>query len=83
MKSNYIGIDSLFQGSFESVIGTFVVPTPKSPGGSNTHAASAWVGIDGDTCGGAILQTGIDFVITNGKVSYEGMSLAILNTGND
>ena len=37
------------------------------------HAASAWVGIDGDTCANAILQTGIDFTVTeDGSVRYDG-----------
>jgi hypothetical protein len=53
------------------VTGTFIVPTPKSTG-SGTQSASAWVGIDGDTCGSAILQTGVDFTVTSaGKVSYD------------
>jgi len=61
-------------GTYKSVTGTFVVPTPKVPSGkstSGTYAASAWVGIDGDTCGSAILQTGIDFTITSGRVSFD------------
>ncbi|KAJ7061498.1 aspergillopepsin [Mycena amicta] len=60
--------------TYRSVTGTFTVPTPKVPSGSSTsgtYAASAWVGIDGDTCGTAILQTGIDFTITNGRVSFD------------
>ncbi|CAK5267000.1 unnamed protein product [Mycena citricolor] len=59
-------------GTYTSVTGTFTVPTPKSPGGSGSFAASAWVGIDGDTCSSAIMQTGIDFNIDNGVVSYDG-----------
>ncbi|KAF7353886.1 Acid proteinase [Mycena venus] len=61
-------------GTYKSVTGTFVVPTPKVPSGSSssgTFAASAWVGIDGDTCGSAILQTGIDFTISGGRVSFD------------
>jgi len=60
-------------GTYKSVTGTFVVPTPKAPsgGGSGTYSASAWVGIDGDTCDTAILQTGIDFTIDDGSVSYD------------
>ncbi|KAJ7494332.1 peptidase A4 family-domain-containing protein [Mycena galericulata] len=61
-------------GTFKSVTGTFVVPTPSAPSGSSSRgsfAASAWVGIDGDTCGTAILQTGIDFNVDNGRVSYD------------
>jgi len=49
------------------VTGTFTVPTPSGASG----AASAWVGIDGDTCGTAILQTGIDFTISNGRTSFD------------
>ena len=53
--------------------GTFTVPTPKEPSGSSgTHSASAWVGIDGDTCGTAILQTGVDFNVNGNSVSYDG-----------
>ncbi|KAJ6556838.1 peptidase A4 family-domain-containing protein [Mycena vulgaris] len=59
-------------GTYKTVTGTFVVPTPKAPsGGSGSYAASAWVGIDGDTCGTAILQTGVDFTIDDGVVSYD------------
>ncbi|KAJ6455961.1 aspergillopepsin [Mycena vitilis] len=61
-------------GTYKSVTGTFVVPTPKVPSGSSTsgtYAASAWVGIDGDTCGSAILQTGIDFTVSGGRVSFD------------
>ena len=53
--------------------GTFTVPTPREPSGaSGTHSASAWVGIDGDTCGNAILQTGVDFNVNGNSVSYDG-----------
>lgn len=41
---------------------------PKATGGSST-SSSGWVGIDGDTCGNAILQTGVDF---NGDGTYDG-----------
>ena len=65
---------ALLQGSFKAVTATFVVPTPSKPsGGSGAYSASAWVGIDGDTCGTAILQTGLDFSISSsGAVSYDG-----------
>jgi len=60
-------------GTFTSVTGQFTVPTPKlAAGATNKYAsASAWVGIDGDTCQTAIIQTGIDFTISNGKVTYD------------
>ena len=59
-----------FQGTFTAVTGTFVVPSPSSPDGS----AAIWVGIDGDTCGNAILQTGVEFTYAGGSVTYGGES---------
>ncbi|KZT03719.1 uncharacterized protein LAESUDRAFT_729020 [Laetiporus sulphureus 93-53] len=59
-------------GTFTAVTGTFTVPTPSAPGGGGgSYSASAWVGIDGDTCGNAILQTGLDFTVSGGSVSYD------------
>jgi len=60
--------------TFSSVTGRFTVPTPKKPTGvsGSSFAASAWVGIDGDTAQNAILQTGIDFnVASSGAVSFD------------
>lgn len=70
------------QGTFKSVTGTFIVPTPKAASGQTSGSASAWVGIDGDTCGNAILQTGVDFTVTNGKVSYDGEWHAYASTSS-
>jgi hypothetical protein len=59
---------------YTTVTGTFTVPTPKVPTGGSaakTYSASAWVGIDGDTCSSAILQTGIDFNVKGSSVSYD------------
>ncbi|KAI0040157.1 hypothetical protein FA95DRAFT_1503242 [Auriscalpium vulgare] len=72
-SSNWAGaVWESASGTYKSVTGTFVVPTPKAPsGGSGTYSASAWVGIDGDTCDTAILQTGIDFTISGSSVSYD------------
>lgn len=59
------------------VTGTIVVPTPSagSSGGIKAalegYCASAWVGIDGDTCDTAILQTGVDFCYEDGDVSFD------------
>ncbi|KAF8342499.1 peptidase A4 family-domain-containing protein, partial [Amanita rubescens] len=53
-------------GTFKSVTGTFTVSAPHAPDGS----ASIWVGIDGNTCPGAILQTGIDVHYAGGAISY-------------
>ncbi|KAJ3808231.1 acid proteinase [Lentinula lateritia] len=58
--------------TYKAVTGTFIVPTPESTGGSSEQCASAWVGIDGDTCDSAILQTGVDFCVTGSSVSYDG-----------
>ncbi|KAH9931596.1 peptidase A4 family-domain-containing protein [Fomitopsis serialis] len=72
-SSNWAGaVWEKSSGTFKSVTGTFVVPTPSTPsGGSGSYSASAWVGIDGDTCGNAILQTGVDFTVDGGSVSYD------------
>ncbi|KAL4955087.1 peptidase A4 family-domain-containing protein [Aspergillus filifer] len=59
-------------GSYTGVSATFTVPHPTAaPGSSGMQAGSAWVGIDGDTYSGAILQTGVDFYIENGVVSND------------
>jgi len=60
--------------TFNGVSASFTVPTPAVPSGKSkrgTYSASAWVGIDGDTCQNAILQTGIDFTISDGQISYD------------
>jgi len=57
--------------TFTSVSAQFVVPKPKAVGGK-AGAASAWVGIDGDTYQNSILQTGVDFnVAAGGAVTYD------------
>lgn len=53
---------------------TALVTVPSLSAGSSSSSescASAWVGIDGDTCETAILQTGIDFCIEGGSTSYD------------
>lgn len=73
-SSNWAGL-TLIGSDYTSVTGTIVVPTPKIPPGGNSrtqYSASAWVGIDGDTCESAILQTGVDFYIQGGQVSFDG-----------
>jgi hypothetical protein len=47
-------------GYFKSATGRFTVPTPKHVGSGGTESASAWVGIDGDSCASGLLQAGID-----------------------
>ncbi|CAK7207370.1 hypothetical protein SEUCBS139899_010180 [Sporothrix eucalyptigena] len=72
-SSNWAGAVLIGTG-FTKVTGTFVVPVPAEPsGGKSTteYAASAWVGIDGDTAQNSILQTGVDFYVENGKTSYD------------
>ncbi|KAB8077620.1 peptidase A4 family-domain-containing protein [Aspergillus leporis] len=72
-SSNWAGA-VLIGSSYTSVTGTFVVPTPSIPSGGSSreqYCASAWVGIDGDTCETAILQTGVDFCIEGSSVSYD------------
>ncbi|RDW87109.1 A4/G1 family peptidase [Aspergillus mulundensis] len=56
-------------GPYTAVSATFTVPKPTAaPNTAGIQAGSAWVGIDGDTYSGAILQTGVDFYIENGLV---------------
>ncbi|TPX19099.1 uncharacterized protein E0L32_011172 [Thyridium curvatum] len=72
-SSNWAGAVLIGSG-YKSVVGTIKVPTPKTPSGgssSTTYSASAWVGIDGDTCQTAILQTGIDFNVRGSSVSFD------------
>ena len=57
--------------TFTAVSATITIPVPSSTGGSDTQSASAWVGIDGDTCANAILQTGVDFTVQGGSVSFD------------
>ncbi|KAH3904267.1 hypothetical protein HBI56_008450 [Parastagonospora nodorum] len=60
------------RSTFKTATGRFTVPVPRHVPGAGKESAAAWVGIDGDTCEGAILQTGVDFTIDeNGNVNYE------------
>lgn len=59
-SSNWAGA-VLVNSGYTGVSAQFTVPTPQMPSGGNPstqYCASAWVGIDGDTCQSAILQTG-------------------------
>ncbi|KAL1965257.1 hypothetical protein VTN77DRAFT_5859 [Rasamsonia byssochlamydoides] len=72
-SSNWAGAVLVGTG-YTSVTAQFVVPTPSAPSGGNSgtqYCASAWVGLDGDTCDTAILQTGVDFCVQDGEVSYD------------
>lgn len=71
-STNWSGAVKIGTG-LDDVTGTIVVPTPSIPDGGSSlkkYAASAWVGIDGDTCSTAILQTGVDFYAGRGGVSF-------------
>ncbi|KAJ5457574.1 hypothetical protein N7475_008962 [Penicillium sp. IBT 31633x] len=72
-SSNWAGAVLIGTG-YTAVTAEFTVPTPKLPTGASSkkqYCASAWVGIDGDTCGTAILQTGVDFCVEGSSVSYD------------
>lgn len=75
-STNWAGAVQTSTG-YTSVTGTIVVPTPAEGDSSGIKAslegysASAWVGIDGDTCSTAILQTGVDFSYKSGSVSFD------------
>ncbi|ORY70289.1 acid proteinase [Pseudomassariella vexata] len=72
-STNWAGAVLIGSG-YKSVTGTIVVPTPSVPSGGSTrteYAASAWVGIDGDTCQTAILQTGVDFYVEGSSIAFD------------
>lgn len=57
---------------WNGVSGTVVAPVPSVPAGADptgSYSAAAWVGIDGLNTD-SILQTGFDWTISNGAVSY-------------
>lgn len=71
-SSNWAGA-VLIGAGYISVSGDVTVPVPQPPRDADpytTYCASAWVGIDGDTCNTAILQTGINVCIQGGNPSY-------------
>ncbi|GAB1207334.1 hypothetical protein APSETT445_006049 [Aspergillus pseudonomiae] len=50
------------EGPYTAVTATFTIPTSTAVANQNgVQAGSVWVGIDGDTYPGAILQAGVDF----------------------
>ncbi|KAJ5946924.1 aspergillopepsin [Penicillium verhagenii] len=72
-SSNWAGAVLIGTG-YKAVTAEFTVPTPSKPSGGSSktqYCASAWVGIDGDTCDTAILQTGVDFCVTGTTVSFD------------
>lgn len=68
-SSNWAGvvIDST---DITEVTGIITVPS-LSAGSNSDSCASAWVGIDGDSCETAILQTGLDFCYQDGGVEFD------------
>lgn len=64
-SSNWAGAVLIGTG-YTSVTGTFTVPSPSTDG-----SGAAWVGIDGDTCGSAILQAGVSWTRSGGSTSYD------------
>ncbi|KAK9777566.1 putative Aspergillopepsin-2 [Seiridium cardinale] len=72
-STNWAGAVLIGSG-YKAVTGTFVVPTPSVPSGGSSrteYAASAWVGIDGDTAQNSILQTGVDFYVEGSSISFD------------
>ncbi|KAJ5584786.1 Aspergillopepsin-2 [Penicillium hispanicum] len=72
-SSNWAGAVLIGTG-YTGVSAEFTVPTPSVPSGGSSgeqYCASAWVGIDGDTCSTAILQTGVDFCVQGSSVSFD------------
>ncbi|POS79859.1 peptidase A4 family protein [Diaporthe helianthi] len=70
-SSNWAGAVLVSTG-FTEVTGTITVPTlAASSNDSVEYAGAAWVGIDGDTCQTAILQTGIDWYVNGSAITYD------------
>lgn len=72
-SSNWAGAVLVGSG-YTSVTGQFKIPQPSPPpgaDGSTQYCAAAWVGLDGDTCQSAILQTGVDFCIQGSQTSLD------------
>ncbi|PWY66787.1 hypothetical protein BO70DRAFT_400770 [Aspergillus heteromorphus CBS 117.55] len=72
-STNWAGAVLIGTG-YTGVTAEFTVPTPSVPSGGSRneeYCASAWVGIDGDTCSTAILQTGVDFCVQGSEVSFD------------
>lgn len=70
-SSNWAGAVLIGDG-YTTVTGSFVVPSVSVPSGGDDsiqYCAAAWVGIDGDTCSSAILQTGVNICIQNGEIT--------------
>ncbi|CAG8204425.1 unnamed protein product [Penicillium olsonii] len=71
-SANWAGV-YLNGTGYKAATGQFKVPKVQLPPYADprgTYCASIWVGIDGATCTSAILQSGIDFCITNNSVTY-------------
>lgn len=67
------------KSTYKGITGTFTIPAPKTPfGDSGTYSSNAWVGIDGELCGNSFLQTGVDFTVSGGSVSYDGAFLLLI-----
>jgi len=64
-SSNWAGA-VLTSTKVTEVTAEFTVPTPSSDG-----SGAAWVGIDGDSCQTAILQTGIDWTKSGSSITYD------------
>ncbi|GJE96805.1 peptidase G1 domain-containing protein [Phanerochaete sordida] len=61
-------------GTFRDVRATFTVPTIHKPVDQpdGEYSASIWVGLDGDTCWGASVRSGVDIVVNASGVHAQG-----------
>ncbi|KUI54422.1 Aspergillopepsin-2 [Cytospora mali] len=60
----------VISSDISEVTGVFTVPTPSAPSDRDSDG-DVWVGIDGDTCDTAILQTGVDLCSDGGEASFD------------
>ncbi|KAF7342621.1 hypothetical protein MSAN_02018900 [Mycena sanguinolenta] len=71
-------------GTYKSVTGTLVVPNLQPAAGgaaSGYYGGSAWVGLDGMTCGSALMAAGIDFQYLQGTVTAQVWTETYPNPG--
>ncbi|CAG8918956.1 unnamed protein product [Penicillium salamii] len=64
----------LVGNNYTSVTAEFIAPIPKLPAHAfplSQYCGAMWVGIDGNTCKGVVLQTGIKFCIQGSNVTYK------------
>ena len=72
VSNNWAGATNSGKG-ITYVTGEVTVPEPRIPSGGDqdtTYLASAWVGIDGNSCRSGLLQTGVEVAVQGSNTKY-------------